>query len=258
MTFQFQSPALQLIPVLDLMGGQVVRARAGRRDEYRPLESRLCASSRPEAVVEGLLALYPFPVLYVADLDAILDRGDHDAVLEGLRRRFPDLGLWLDRGFASPAEAGDWQKRGLGRAVLGSESLNEIPEAGTMPPGGILSLDFRASGFVGPGGLEQAPARWPADVILMTLGRVGMGGGPDLDLLARYRGLAPEIRFHAAGGVRHAGDLEALAAAGASGVLLASALHDGHLSREALAAFHPTPIPAPAPGATASGPGPDR
>ncbi|MBS0330337.1 MAG: hypothetical protein JSR30_10815, partial [Proteobacteria bacterium] len=91
--------SLALIPVLDLMDGQVVRAFGGRRDEYRPLESALCDSSRPEAVVEGLLALYPFRRIYIADLDAILGRGNHGSVVERLQRLHPDLEFWVDGGF---------------------------------------------------------------------------------------------------------------------------------------------------------------
>ena len=62
---------MDIIPVIDLMGGQAVHAKLGRRDEYRPLQSRLCRTSRPLDVAEALLALYPFRTLYLADLDAI-------------------------------------------------------------------------------------------------------------------------------------------------------------------------------------------
>ncbi|MDD5364618.1 MAG: HisA/HisF-related TIM barrel protein [Gallionellaceae bacterium] len=229
---------MQLIPVLDLMDGHVVRARAGRRDQYRPLQSALCRSSQPAEVVSGLLDLHPFRRLYVADLDAILGRGDHRATLEALRRAYPELELWVDAGFASPAAARDWQAGGLGRAVLGSESLAGLPEGVACPPGGLLSLDFRGEEFLGPAGLEQDARHWPDEVIVMTLARVGMGQGPDIARLKHLRGLAPGRRFYAAGGVRDGADLAALAQAGAAGVMLASALHDGIFSRVELAAFH--------------------
>ena len=66
---------MQVIPVIDLMGGEVVRARMGDRASYRPIESPLSPTSDPVDVVRGLLAAYPFPTLYVADLDAIRARG---------------------------------------------------------------------------------------------------------------------------------------------------------------------------------------
>ena len=59
------------IPVIDLKGGVVVRARHGDRASYRPIETPLSRTSEPLDVVAGLLSLHPFRTLYVADLDAI-------------------------------------------------------------------------------------------------------------------------------------------------------------------------------------------
>lgn len=224
------------------MAGDVVLAQAGRRDAYRPLATPLCRSSRPDAVVARLLDLHPFRHLYIADLDAILGRGGHEPVIEAIRRNYPDLELWVDAGFAGPEAARAWQARGLGRAVLGSESLAAAPGRDELPAGAVLSLDFKDDAFAGPARLLAEPERWPAEVIVMTLARVGTGTGPDLARLAALRlaalrRAAPAARLHAAGGVRHAGDLAELARAGAAGVLLASALHDGRLGRRELSAW---------------------
>ncbi len=62
---------MRVIPVLDLLGGKVVRARMGDRASYRPIESPLSPTSDAVDVVRGLLAVHPFQTLYVADLDAI-------------------------------------------------------------------------------------------------------------------------------------------------------------------------------------------
>lgn len=210
--------------MLDLLDGQVVHARQGRRDAYRPLESRLCAGSRPADVLAALADLFDFRVCYVADLDAILGRGDHRATLAALARAHPGLEFWLDAG-PSPW-AGD-----LGRRVWGSESLKP---GQTVPRDGILSLDFRDGAFLGPPALLAAAEDWPDEVIVMSLEKVGSGSGPDLGRLAELQARGPGRRFYAAGGVRHGADLARLAAAGAAGVLLASALHDGRLGRDEL------------------------
>ena len=39
---------MKLIPVIDLKAGEVVHARRGDRDNYRPIVSPLCRGSRPE------------------------------------------------------------------------------------------------------------------------------------------------------------------------------------------------------------------
>jgi phosphoribosylformimino-5-aminoimidazole carboxamide ribotide isomerase len=252
------SAPLDLIPVLDLMDGQVVRAVAGRRDAYRPLQSALCDSSRPEAVVDGLLALYPFRRIYIADLGAILGRRDHREVVAGLQRSHPELEFWVDGGFTEAADAQAWQDAAGGRPVLGSESLARLPERDAWPAKSVLSLDFRGEDLLGSPALLLHPERWPAEVIVMTLARVGMDAGPDLARLAQLQRLNPVCRMYAAGGVRHADDLAALAEAGAAGVLLASALHDGRLSRAELGVFHAGHPTSAASGATANGPAPDR
>ncbi|HEV3440051.1 MAG TPA: HisA/HisF-related TIM barrel protein [Gemmata sp.] len=61
----------RLIPVLDVMNGQVVRAVGGRRHGYRPLTSKLVQSTDPETVAMSLLDATGARELYVADLDAL-------------------------------------------------------------------------------------------------------------------------------------------------------------------------------------------
>jgi phosphoribosylformimino-5-aminoimidazole carboxamide ribotide isomerase len=66
-------------------------------------------------------------------------------------------------------------------------------------------------------------------VIVMALARVGAAAGPDLAGIAAARALGMDRRIYAAGGVRGPEDLRALRGAGAAGVLVASAIHDGRL-----------------------------
>jgi phosphoribosylformimino-5-aminoimidazole carboxamide ribotide isomerase len=230
---------LEIIPVIDLGQGEVLHARRGQRSEYKPLRSILCEGSAPAAVVEGLLGLHPFTTLYAADLDSIRAMGSNDAALTLLRRRFPAIGFWVDAGLSGPEACLDWLERDLGDLVLGSEAQRDVatlsflmrrPAAASRT---VLSLDFAGDRFLGPPELLE-PRLWPSRVIVMTLARVGSGEGPDLQRLAPLLGRAGGRQVYAAGGVRDAGDLKALAAAGAAGVLIASALHDGRIGREEL------------------------
>lgn len=225
-----------VVPVLDLMAGQVVHARRGDRSAYRPLESKLTPSSEPIAVIGALLALAPFDTVYVADLDAILRRGHHGAVLGGIQAEFPALGLWLDAGFAEPGDLAPWSR--LRRTpVIGSESVASLEAFAAMraaAPEAILSLDTRGDRRLGPADLFDTPALWPERVIVMTLDKVGAGDGPSFDAVRHTLDRAPGKRVIAAGGVRNAADLERLEALGAYAVLAATAVHDGTLDRAAL------------------------
>lgn len=230
---------MELIPVIDLMGGLVVHARRGARDAYRPIETPLCASADPLDVADGLMSLGGFRRLYVADLDAIAGKGGHDAVLARLAARHPSLGLWVDAGEAVPEKLARRAADGPGRPVVGSESLASLDEAkaALAASHGPLSLDYGPEGPRGPLELHSNADLWPGEVIVMTLARVGVGQGPDYERLADVIARAGGRRVHAAGGVRNADDLHRLAEMGVAGVLLASALHDGRLSQADIAAF---------------------
>jgi phosphoribosylformimino-5-aminoimidazole carboxamide ribotide isomerase len=65
----------------------------------------------------------------------------------------------------------------------------------------------------------------------MNLARVGGDVGPDFDRLRAVQAIAGARAVYAAGGVRDATDLAQLQALGCPGVLIASALHNGRLTR---------------------------
>lgn len=219
------------IAVLDLMQGRVVHARRGERSAYQPVVSSLVASAEPLEVAAALLALFPFDTLYVADLDAILGRGDNAETLGALRRRFSSLDIWLDAGYACRETLEGCREAGF-TPVPGSESQRDLSLLGPARNcDAVLSLDFRDGIPLGPKEIAARPELWPRRVIALDLARVGSGLGPDLALLASLRRRAPEVELYAGGGVRDGADLEALRAAGAAGVLLASALHDGRITR---------------------------
>jgi HisA/HisF family protein len=223
---------MEVIPVLDLKGGVVVHARMGMRSEYRPIDTPLSPSSRPTDVTRGLLSIHPFTTFYIADLDAIERRGDNNAALMQLKRAFPNLVFWVDNGIANLADAKRWLDAGIGCLVIGSETQKngELMRHFQHNERVVLSLDFRGDAFMGPAALLDDAAAWPADIIVMTLARVGSAVGPDMARLAVIKAKGPGKRVYAAGGVRGADDLVALAQAGISGALVATCLHNGALT----------------------------
>ncbi|MFN0316895.1 MAG: HisA/HisF-related TIM barrel protein [Burkholderiales bacterium] len=230
---------LQVIPVIDLLHGQVVHAKRGDRANYLPVRSALCEGSDPLTVTGALLELHPFKTMYVADLGAIQGLGGHRPALHAIRARFPGLELWVDAGLSSARELLQWSDEGLGTPILGAESIASDAELSEISArlrrdSWILSMDFRGDAFMGPPGLMEQPALWPTKVLAMNLARVGSGSGPDVELIGRLRRLAPGSAVYAAGGVRGPEDLGLAEQAGAAGALVATALHDGRLGRAAL------------------------
>jgi len=229
---------LDIIPVIDLRHGLVVRAVMGRRQLYRPIETPLSRTAEAEDVVLGLLALHDFKALYIADLDAIEGTGDNTGVVTRLHKRFVHLDIWTDNGIAASDAIRAWLDENSGTLVLGSESQasGAVARSFRDDPRLVLSLDFRESAFQGPAELSD-PSHWTERVIAMTLARVGGASGPDFERLAELRRLGARHRIYAAGGVRGRDDLLRLAEMGVKGVLIASALHDGRLAENEIAEF---------------------
>lgn len=230
---------MEIIPVIDLMNGHVVHAKRGERQHYQPIQSGLCRGSRPIDIVNALLRLYPFKRLYFADINAIQKNGDHADILTQLRDEHPNLDIWLDAGFSQSGSIEKWQRHGI-QCVIGSESLASITAfqdiCKTCPQAPVLSLDFRQT-FIGPSGLDQTPTLWPDQIILMSLERVGSDLGPDFERLTHFSKLLKNTMLYAAGGVRYLDDLWQLKRMGMTGVLVASALHTGMITRETLLAL---------------------
>lgn len=232
---------MQVIPVIDIKDGLAVHARQGRRDSYRPLQTRFASTADPLAVAQGLVAALPVTTLYVADLDAIMYARPNLALVERMARTLPGVRLLVDAGFGPTRPCAPWLAAADIDIVVASEALATLDEYAALtrdvPAARLaLSLDRNADGLLGCPALFEQAERWPGRVIHMNLARVGAERGPDLAGLETLRERAGDRAVLAAGGVRDRNDLAALAALGVAAVLVGTALHDGRLDADDLAA----------------------
>jgi phosphoribosylformimino-5-aminoimidazole carboxamide ribotide isomerase len=229
-----------IIPALDLKDGAVVHAKAGNRADYRPIAGPFGAADDPVAIARRLIAITGSPSLYIADLDAIASIGNHFELVRGIADALPGTTLWIDAGFSGVADCAFWLPLGA-TLVIGSESLAAVDDwseiHAAFGESVVLSLDFDAGGQKGPEALFADPALWPRRVIAMSLGRVGTDVGPDIDRFKAIVELAEGRAIFAAGGVRTARDLAALASIEAQGALLATALHSEAVTQNEIAAL---------------------
>jgi len=239
---------VRVIPVIDLCRGTVVRAVGGQRAEYRPVVGCLAESAEPATVAQALVQRFAARDVYVADLDAIAGARPDETSYRSIAAC--GLRLWIDAGVSRLAQAVELlqlanQGVGLVRLIVSVESWpgpGELAElVRTVGPDGLaLSLDLREGcllprpGWDGQGPREAACAAADLavrDVIVLDLARVGRAGGTGTERLCQELvALRPELRVIAGGGVRGREDLVRLAVAGCHAALVASALHDGHLT----------------------------
>jgi phosphoribosylformimino-5-aminoimidazole carboxamide ribotide isomerase len=239
----------KIIPVIDLMGGQVVRGIAGRREHYQPLRSHLTADAQPATLARALVEAFGFRVAYVADLDAIAggepDWAGYQAIGDA------GLALLIDAGIGTAQRAQRFREHAetnlpLDGIIVGLESVASARQlAATAEVLGersaVFSLDLRNG--VPMGNLSARPSAEPIDIagtaclsgfrrqIVLDLASVGVERGPSVvDLCRDIRDRHPEMQLISGGGVRTPQDVRALLHAGCDSILVASALHSGHIT----------------------------
>ena len=155
---------MRVIPVIDLMGGHVVRGVAGDRSRYRPVVSLLAQDAAPRSIAQAFAQRLGAREVYVADLDAIAGREpDWDAygqiAAAGLR-------LLVDAGIGDvrPArQMAAWAARcsSLGGLVVGLESVRDPEQLSAIHPvvapyRCAFSIDLRnGEPLTGPGAWQS-------------------------------------------------------------------------------------------------------
>jgi phosphoribosylformimino-5-aminoimidazole carboxamide ribotide isomerase len=244
MSLENTKKTLEIIPVIDLLDGQVVHARRGDRQHYQPIQSSLCNGSEPLTILQALLELYPFDQLYIADLNAIQKRSEsyhsNYQIIESIIHHFPNLKLWVDAGIGCNLELSLWSKL-HSKLVFGSENFSGIENFLTLKHNiktqFVLSLDFMPNGYQGPIELLESTKYWPQDVIVMSLPNVGTNQGINTELMNEIAKRSAGFNLYAAGGIRGIDDLTLLKKMGVHGALIATALHQKQLSYQQLASL---------------------
>jgi phosphoribosylformimino-5-aminoimidazole carboxamide ribotide isomerase len=242
---------MRLIPVLDLKNGIAVHAVRGERQTYQPVVSALSPDADPVRVAASFRDQFGFTELYVADLDAILGQGNQQALIRTLARH-SGMNLIVDAGAADVEGVRQVLNLGVQRVIIGAETLPNWEAATAILDSFaqeklVFSLDMRAGKVLSAYGQLAAmqpieavdklfQAGWK-EIVLLDLARVGAQSGVDWNLLGEVRRTFPELTLLVGGGVRDVNDLVELRSTGIDGVLIATMIHRGILTREQLLAF---------------------
>lgn len=239
---------MKIAGVIDLLGGRAVRAVAGQRDRYGPVDT--LSGSRIDPGDAGALARHYVESIgvsdiYVADLDRILARGNHDGIIAALAAL--PIPLWLDAGASSVEDAKRAFSLGATFVIFGLETLQSFDALQDVCStfGGshiAFGLDLRRgqpvtaavggrSTLTAAGAVRHGVATGVGATVVVDIARVGTPSGPDVATLRSVLSVAPNIPLLAGGGIRNLDDIYEVASAGCDGVLVATALQDGSLTR---------------------------
>ena len=237
-----------IYPAMDLMGGRVVRLKQGRFDDQTIYSAEPSEALRDFANAGASWA-------HIVDLDGARARHPVQHELIATLARSTPLSLQVGGGFRTKDEVARMLGAGVGRIVIGSLAVKEPALVGEWidefgPDRLTLSLDVRMTDcqpMVAVSGWAESSSATLWDVaalipnarhlLLTDIGRDGMLGGPNFDLLEQAGARLAHLRIQASGGVASISDLARLKTDGA---IVGRALWEGLISlEEALSLANP-------------------
>jgi phosphoribosylformimino-5-aminoimidazole carboxamide ribotide isomerase len=244
---------MRLIPAIDLRAGHCVRLLHGDFD----------AETRYPTEPASLLAKYRdagADWLHVVDLDGARDGSlENRAAILGLARQ-ESIKLQVGGGLRNEAALRHMLDAGVARAVVGSAAVSQVEAvkswlwefgAERLTLAFDVSIDENQVPRVMTHGWQQRSERslWDAvesfsasqlkHVLCTDVGRDGALTGPNVDLYREAVRRHPHIEWQASGGIRNAGDLRALADAGAAAAISGKALLENLIPLQELQPFLP-------------------
>ncbi|VAX41787.1 hypothetical protein MNBD_PLANCTO02-73 [hydrothermal vent metagenome] len=246
-----KSSLMQIIPVLDLLKSVVVRGVAGKRGSYQPVESCLSASTTPLDIAIAFREQLGLNTIYIADLDAILHQQPNLQIISQLSEAgFETI---VDAGLQELTQAETLLQAGATTLIAGLETIPspQFLQSLSKTFGKdrvIFSLDLFAGSPMGKTNQWQkddpfsigceAVAMGIERIILLDLKQVGVNEGMStLPLCEKLLKRFPYLNIITGGGVRSIDDLQPLVNVGVSGLLIASALHNGTITKTDIQTF---------------------
>lgn len=220
-----------VIPAIDVLEGRAVRLTQGDYDRVS------IDAGDPLELVREAARLSP-PFVHVVNLGAARDGGAPIELARAAVAAAAPVPVQLGGGVRSVADVGALRAAGVARVMIGTAAFGEtaLEEFGDV----VVAIDVKdgivrtrgwrdSSGLTTRAALARCTTAGITKILCTAVDRDGTATGPDLDLLREARRLfGGEIL--AAGGVRDAADVDAVAALGIDGVVVGRAWLEGTLS----------------------------
>ena len=233
-----------VIPAIDLRGGQVVRLKQG---DYA---QQTTYATDPRELAKRYAAAGAH-WLHLVDLDgARSGRFDNLAVIQAIAT--DGMAIQAGGGVRDEADLQRLFDAGVRRVVLGSVAIRDpervadylakygadrltlaldtrrIDDVWTLPSAGWTEVEPRTLDELAPWYAERGARH----LLCTDIDRDGMLAGFNLELYCHLADRVPRLAVQASGGVRSLDDIRAARQAGAQGVILGRALLEGRFSVE--------------------------
>jgi phosphoribosylformimino-5-aminoimidazole carboxamide ribotide isomerase len=233
---------MKIIPVLDILNGKVVHAKAGKRNLYRPLKSPMFSTACPLDVIYKLEEM-GFKELYLADLDSILNNQTNFSLLDQIRDT-SKIELMVDAGVTTRDLANQLFLKNVKKVIIGTETLKSIKflkDAINFFGKNriIVSLDLIDNKILNKFNLknQNEPLTFlrslkdlnVSEIIVLDLTRVGSKRGVNNRLVKKILEES-DFRIIIGGGIKDTSELIELRQMGVYGALLATALYSNTIT----------------------------
>ena len=250
-----------VIPVLDLMIGQVVWAKGGNRGCYTPVHSSLTHSPRPVDVARAMFNQTGCDCLYLANIDSFAGATPISEVYDELVKA--GFSLWIDADWMGSMHCDERTEEILSLArqqdvnlIFSTETMASLEEFSIISglvesdAAPIFSVDMRRGEVIsksdqlsGMSPMEMVAAASDAGIkrmIILDLESVGTYGGVSTESIIReVAERFPQVQLISGGGIRNQEDAQRLLTAGCQHVLVASAIFDCKFTPDDVAGLTP-------------------
>ena len=218
---------MEIIPVLDLLDDQVVKATKGNRSHYRPIDKKIYNTTDPISIVSQIVSKYQPTTIYVADLSAIIKGKVNHSFFQLLFEKFQNVNFWIDTGLNNIKLVKNYSNY---FPIFCSENSKGFELLSNKYSNHICSLDFKGR-LLGAKQLHRFSPSLPKKIILMDLLRIGSNSKPNFHLLKNFIRKNDDHQYYVAGGIKSLLDIKKSEQLGATGVLVSTIIHRNVLNK---------------------------
>tara|TARA_B100000609_G_scaffold38919_1_gene29494 strand:+ start:1706 stop:2392 length:687 start_codon:yes stop_codon:yes gene_type:complete len=218
---------MEIIPVLDIYKNKVVTAIQGKRHEYKPINTKLYNSTDPLDIINSIKEKFKPEIIYIADLDAIIDNKASHKLLNSIIEKNPSIIFWVDSGL----KIINLKRRYVNyNPIFCSEKSTGFDIKNIPSNKFVCSLDYNKK-IMGNTILPKLHRYLPKKIILMDLSQVGSNEFLNFKILKKYSRYQKKYDLYVAGGIKNTLDIQRAKKLGVKGALVSSILYKQKLPK---------------------------